>query len=91
MICCHGIIMTIGFMTLVCVRCQVYLHFTRKSTEGWSIHSVLLDFTGGMQSFFQMGIDAINNGKHSEAYNSFYKARAAIQTITITIKVNIKF
>ena len=41
---------------------QVFLHFIRKSTEGWSIHSVFLDFTGGVQSFLQMGIDAFNNG-----------------------------
>ena len=29
---------------------QVYLNFRRKSTVGWSIGNVLLDFTGGSLS-----------------------------------------
>ena len=42
---------------------QAYMNYTRKSTEGWSIGNVLLDFTGGAFSLIQMFLLAYNNGK----------------------------
>lgn len=33
---------------------QAHMNFTRKSTVGWSIGNVLLDFTGGFFSFMQV-------------------------------------
>ena len=45
---------------------QAYLNFKRKSTIGWSIGNVLLDFTGGSFSLIQMFLLAYNysNFKH---------------------------
>ncbi len=40
---------------------QAYMNFRRKSTIGWSIGNVLLDFTGGVLSVAQMFIIAYNN------------------------------
>ncbi|XP_056415163.1 cystinosin [Hyla sarda] len=40
---------------------QAYMNFHRKSTEGWSIGNVLLDFTGGSFSIIQMFIQSYNN------------------------------
>ncbi|KAM8976063.1 cystinosin [Pelodytes ibericus] len=40
---------------------QAYMNFRRKSTEGWSIGNVLLDFTGGSFSIIQMFIQSYNN------------------------------
>ncbi|OCT93972.1 hypothetical protein XELAEV_18011637mg [Xenopus laevis] len=40
---------------------QAYMNFHRKSTEGWSIGNVLLDFTGGSLSIVQMFIQSYNN------------------------------
>uniref|UniRef100_A0A1D1XRV4 Cystinosin n=1 Tax=Anthurium amnicola TaxID=1678845 RepID=A0A1D1XRV4_9ARAE len=37
---------------------QAYLNFKRRSTAGWSIHNILLDFTGGSLSIFQLVFDA---------------------------------
>lgn len=37
---------------------QLYLNFKRKSTIGWSIHNILLDFTGGILSIAQLLLDA---------------------------------
>ncbi|CAG8698754.1 4791_t:CDS:2, partial [Acaulospora morrowiae] len=37
---------------------QLYLNFERKSTIGWSIHNIILDFTGGMLSIVQLALDA---------------------------------
>ena len=39
------------------------MNFRRKSTEGWSIGNVLLDFTGGSLSMVQLFLLAYNNGK----------------------------
>ena len=41
---------------------KAYLNYKRKSTFGWSIVNVLLDFTGGSFSLFQMFFLAYNYG-----------------------------
>lgn len=46
----------------VCLA-QAYLNFYYKSTEGWSIGNVLLDFTGGSFSILQMSLQSYNNGE----------------------------
>ncbi|XP_078536070.1 cystinosin isoform X2 [Lissotriton helveticus] len=48
-------------ITLVKYFPQAYLNFRRKSTEGWSIGNVLLDFTGGSFSLLQMFFQSYNN------------------------------
>ncbi|KAG9325467.1 hypothetical protein KVV02_007498 [Mortierella alpina] len=37
---------------------QVYINWHAKSTVGWSIHNILLDFTGGLLSIAQLVLDA---------------------------------
>lgn len=37
---------------------QMYWNYKRKSTVGWSIANILLDFTGGFFSFLQMVLEA---------------------------------
>ena len=39
------------------------MNYQRKSTQGWSIGNVLLDFTGGAFSLLQMFLLSYNNGK----------------------------
>jgi cystinosin len=41
---------------------QVFININRRSTEGWSIHNVMLDFTGGLLSVAQQFGDAQNTG-----------------------------
>ncbi len=50
------------FITLVKYVPQAVMNYRRKSTMGWSIGNVLLDFTGGLLSIMQMFILAYNNG-----------------------------
>ena len=38
---------------------QLYWNYQRKSTKGWSIFNIILDLTGGLLSFGQMGLEAI--------------------------------
>lgn len=40
---------------------QGYMNYRRKSTEGWSIGNVMLDFTGGSLSILQMFLQSYNN------------------------------
>ena len=44
------------------VHVQAVMNFRRKSTVGWSIGNVLLDFTGGILSMLQMFLLAYNTG-----------------------------
>lgn len=39
------------------------MNYKRKTTQGFSIGSVVLDFTGGVLSILQMLLDAYNYGK----------------------------
>ncbi|KAJ6657333.1 hypothetical protein lerEdw1_002700 [Lerista edwardsae] len=48
-------------VTLVKYFPQAYMNFRRKSTKGWSIGNVLLDFTGGTFSLLQMFLQSYNN------------------------------
>ena len=41
---------------------QAAMNFRRKSTVGWSIGNILLDFTGGILSMLQMFLIAYNTG-----------------------------
>lgn len=50
-------------VTLVKYIPQAHMNYRRKSTEGWSIGNVLLDFTGGSFSLIQMFLEAYNNNK----------------------------
>lgn len=48
-------------VTLVKYVPQAYMNYRRRSTVGWSIGNVLLDFTGGTLSILQMILQSYNN------------------------------
>lgn len=56
------VVYTLGYIKILATSVkyisQVRLNFTRKSTEGWSIWQILLDFNGGVLSLAQLIIDA---------------------------------
>ena len=56
-------------LLLAVVYFQAYMNYKRKSTEGWSIGNVLLDFTGGSFSMVQLFLLAYNNGKFWHAFS----------------------
>ncbi|CAH8586380.1 unnamed protein product [Heterobilharzia americana] len=51
------------FISFVKYAPQAIMNFRRKSTVGWSIGNIVLDFSGGILSLAQMGIIAYNNSK----------------------------
>lgn len=48
-------------ITLIKYCPQAYMNYRRKSTSGWSIGNIILDFTGGSLSILQMMLIAYNN------------------------------
>eukprot|EP00038_Savillea_parva_P025982 m.50521 g.50521 ORF g.50521 m.50521 type:complete len:282 (+) comp7242_c0_seq2:284-1129(+) len=52
-------------VTIVKYVPQAHMNYRRKSTIGWSIGNVLLDFTGGVFSFLQMFMQYLNDGDES--------------------------
>merc|ERR1712198_562180 len=55
-------------ITLIKYVPQAYMNFRRKSTVGWSIGNILLDFTGGSLSIIQMILIAHNNDDWSSIF-----------------------
>lgn len=49
------------FISLIKFLPQLISNFRRKSTIGWNIHNILLDFTGGVFSFGQNIIDSVRD------------------------------
>lgn len=58
------LMLLLGFSKTVisCVKNipQAYMNYERKSTVGWSILNIMLDFTGGLLSFLQSFLNAWN-------------------------------
>eukprot|EP01091_Cochliopodium_minus_P003947 TRINITY_DN13885_c0_g1_i1.p1 TRINITY_DN13885_c0_g1~~TRINITY_DN13885_c0_g1_i1.p1 ORF type:complete len:281 (-),score=16.45 TRINITY_DN13885_c0_g1_i1:46-888(-) len=77
-------------ITLIKYIPQVYLNYRRKSTVGWSIGNTLLDFTGGVLSFFQMFIDSINAGNWREFYGDPAKLGLALLSIFFDVVIGIQ-
>lgn len=44
---------------------QVLMNYRKRSTTGWSIAQILLDFVGGILSIAQLGIDSYLQGDWS--------------------------
>ena len=61
------------FITLIKYVPQAYLNFRRKSTLGWSIGNILLDFTGGFLSIIQMFIIAYNESEYRRRRFSVFR------------------
>jgi cystinosin len=52
-------------VTLVKYTPQMLVNYRNKSTKGWSIAQILLDFSGGILSLAQLGIDSYSQGDWS--------------------------
>ena len=70
-------------ITLIKYSPQVYLNYQRKSTVGWSIANVILDFTGGLFSLLQLIIEAVGNGKPIIADGAFNVVKFSLSILSI--------
>jgi len=55
-------------ITLIKYMPQAYMNYRRKSTAGWSIGNIMLDFTGGSLSIVQMMLISWNNDDWSSIF-----------------------
>lgn len=53
-------------ITLIKYVPQAVMNYRRKSTVGWSIGNILLDFTGGTLSMLQMLLNAYNYSENRQ-------------------------
>lgn len=72
-------------VTLIKYFPQAYMNFSYKSTEGWSIGNVLLDFIGGSFSLLQMFLQSYNNDQWTLIFGDPTKFGLGIFTIFFDI------
>jgi hypothetical protein len=72
--------------TLVKYCPQVYLNYTRKSTVGWSIWQILLDFIGGILSLLQLVIDSALQADWSGLTGMLQNRCCALRRLTTSRK-----
>ena len=64
---------------------QVYFHFQRKSTIGWSITTVFFDLIGGISSILQMIVISYNENDWSSFIGNPTKFGAGLLSILFDI------
>lgn len=74
-------------LALSLLKClpQLYLNFARRSTRGWSIVNILLDFTGGALSLLQITLDAAVVGDWSGLLGNPVKTGLGVISIVFDI------
>jgi cystinosin len=72
-------------ITLIKYIPQAWSNFVRKSTEGWSVGQPLLDIAGGLMSFGQQFVDAINAGDWAIIYGNPVKLGLALISIAFDL------
>ncbi|VEU33705.1 unnamed protein product [Pseudo-nitzschia multistriata] len=73
------------FISLIKYIPQVVLNVRRKSTVGWSIWNILLDFTGGTLSDLQLVLDCANAKDFSGITHN--KAKLALGSLSIVFDI----
>ncbi|CAH8628619.1 unnamed protein product [Schistosoma rodhaini] len=73
------------FISFIKYAPQALMNFRRKSTVGWSIGNIILDFTGGILSIAQMFIIAYNTNDVSSITGSPIKLGLGILSIGFDI------
>jgi cystinosin len=73
------------FITFIKYMPQAVMNCRRKSTVGWSIGNIILDFTGGILSILQMFVIAYNFDDWSSVFGSPVKMGLGIFSILFDI------
>ncbi|KAK7380829.1 hypothetical protein VNO78_33348 [Psophocarpus tetragonolobus] len=68
-------------MTLIKYFPQAFMNFLRKSTDGFSIGTILLDFSGGIFNYLQMAVQSIDQGSWVNFYGNIGKVLISLVTI----------
>ncbi|KAM3688023.1 hypothetical protein ACB098_10G122200 [Castanea mollissima] len=73
------------FMTVVKYIPQAFMNFKRKSTAGFSIGNILLDFSGGVANYAQMIVQSIDQGSWINFYGNMGKMLLSLVSISFDI------
>ncbi|KAG2307797.1 hypothetical protein Bca52824_027545 [Brassica carinata] len=77
-----------GALSAICIPSpipQAKMNFTRKSTVGWSIGNILLDFGGGLANYLQMVIQSIDQNSWVNFYGNIGKTLLSLISIFFDI------
>ncbi|KAI3408991.1 uncharacterized protein J3R85_019868 [Psidium guajava] len=69
------------FMTVIKYIPQAYMNFGRKSTDGFSIGNILLDFLGGVANYAQMAVQSIDQNSWVNFYGNIGKTLLSLISI----------
>ncbi|XP_048139655.1 cystinosin homolog [Rhodamnia argentea] len=69
------------FMTVIKYIPQAYMNFRRKSTDGFSIGNILLDFLGGVANYGQMAVQSIDQNSWVNFYGNVGKTLLSLVSI----------
>lgn len=72
-------------ITVIKYTPQAYMNYKRKATTGWSIHNILLDFTGGLLSLTQMFLLSYNYNDWISIFGNFTKFGLGVVSIVFDI------
>nr|XP_007151574.1 hypothetical protein PHAVU_004G058300g [Phaseolus vulgaris]XP_007151575.1 hypothetical protein PHAVU_004G058300g [Phaseolus vulgaris]ESW23568.1 hypothetical protein PHAVU_004G058300g [Phaseolus vulgaris]ESW23569.1 hypothetical protein PHAVU_004G058300g [Phaseolus vulgaris] len=70
-----------AILTVIKYFPQTFLNFSRKSTNGFSIGNVLLDFSGGVFNYSQMVLQSIDQDSWVNFYGNIGKVLISLETI----------
>ncbi|XP_041006426.1 cystinosin homolog [Juglans microcarpa x Juglans regia] len=73
------------FMTVIKYIPQAFMNFARKSTDGFSIGNILLDFFGGVTNYAQMAVQSIDQGSWVNFYGNIGKTLLSLVSIFFDI------
>ncbi|XP_057445610.1 cystinosin homolog [Lotus japonicus] len=68
-------------MTVIKYFPQAFMNFLRKTTDGFSVWGVLLDFSGGVFNYSQMAVQSIDQGSSLNFYGNIGKFLISLITI----------
>jgi len=72
-------------LTIVKYIPQVLMNYRRKSTDGWNVWNVLLDFSGGTLSTLQLVLDCVDMGDWSGISGNWTKFGLGFVTIVFDV------
>ncbi|GAB2279353.1 hypothetical protein Dimus_013995 [Dionaea muscipula] len=72
-------------MTLIKYIPQAFMNFYRKSTDGFSIGNILLDFLGGVTNYGQMATQSIDQNSWVNFYGNIGKTMISLVSISFDI------
>ncbi|KAI9127660.1 hypothetical protein K1719_000653 [Acacia pycnantha] len=73
------------FMTVIKYLPQAVMNFRRKSTEGWSIGNILLDFSGSIGNYSQMVIQSKDQGSWANFSGNIGKLMISLVSVFYNI------